>query len=68
MRVIFILLFLTGCSLGTQLQTEDKPELKRIQRGDLISYCGQRGRTMDCSYVSRDRVAESLKSIYGLHY
>jgi|TARA_S200002703_G_C3717772_1_gene220512 PBP1b-binding outer membrane lipoprotein LpoB len=66
MRVIFILLFLTGCSLGTQTQ-EEQPTLK-VQRGDLISFCTSRGNTMDCRYVPREQVVESLKNIYGLHY
>jgi PBP1b-binding outer membrane lipoprotein LpoB len=66
MKIVLILLFLTGCSLGTQTQ-EEEPTLK-VQRKDLINFCTSRGNTMDCRYVPREQVVESLKNIYGLHY
>ena len=66
MRVIFILLFLTGCSLGTQTQ-EEQPTLK-VQRGDLLSFCTSRGIRMDCRYVPKEQVVESLKNIYRRPY
>lgn len=66
MRIVLILLLLTGCSLGTQTQ-EEQPTLK-VQNKNLIKFCTSRGIRMDCRYVPKEQVVESLKNIYRRPY